>query len=619
MSIRSIYSFLRFIPVLALTFGVVAAGIAAPPPPGTPHTQTERPPASAKLVETMTLTPAALSAQPIVPRVQNTPDTVIKPNAEKILVRGERAWPPLPYSFANVVAADKPVVVLVDGPCYFAHNEQNAWYPLKEGQILVHGDLIRTGDHGYLAVAYSLRNLVLIKPKSGLRLRLDNGGADNGRPSLTFEPRFATVMLACEDATDISIESPKANFTLSRGEATVQVTRDGETYRAVRGDALVRLTGDRTHRKLAEGTYLEIAPDGKDHGPLRYDTSIETEAFRRFANLRERFAKELAAMSPEVTFKASDLLLNGTMIGRMPTDPTGFKVFTLGDRPAPKRLDLRFKLHPYPTPRDRFEIQLGTEVVYPVTELGDGGFACVFPTPSFPEIDLRLFGVDHLGRRQLVHRERIVIPNRSARIDAIRAFLHQLELAFTRADWQYVREHIAWDYRDSFGMTYDDFYRLIEDSLRQYRDVRLRLFPHNFNFQQDRVQVAVSYNLTAIAPSLIGRFESRGSDLLSLVEQDGQWKITSKFRGLFFQRFRHVLDERRGVIIGQVTNEIDGSPVSGATVSIAHTRYRTTTDGLGEYTFYNLPPGRYDLEISKNGFGSLTLTSVEVRATGTRY
>src|SRR5215470_7130170 len=60
-----------------------------------------------------------------------------------------------------------------------------------------------------------------------------------------------------------------------------------------------------------------------------------------------------------------------------------------------------------------------------------------------------------------------------------------------------------------------------------------------------------------------------------------------------------------GTVSGQVTDQQE-AVVSGAEVILLdiakNTRITTVTNEVGRYTFVNVPPGLYDLSVSKTGF-----------------
>jgi iron complex outermembrane receptor protein len=63
-----------------------------------------------------------------------------------------------------------------------------------------------------------------------------------------------------------------------------------------------------------------------------------------------------------------------------------------------------------------------------------------------------------------------------------------------------------------------------------------------------------------------------------------------------------------GKITGKVTDKNTGLPIPGATVSIPDLKTGTAADANGFYELKNLPAGKYLIQISAMGFGSLTQT-----------
>jgi hypothetical protein len=66
-----------------------------------------------------------------------------------------------------------------------------------------------------------------------------------------------------------------------------------------------------------------------------------------------------------------------------------------------------------------------------------------------------------------------------------------------------------------------------------------------------------------------------------------------------------------GTLEGQITNCIGGTPIAGAVVSLGN-GYMAVTDGTGNYSIGNLPPGDYDATVTRNGWlaggGMVTVT-----------
>ncbi len=67
-----------------------------------------------------------------------------------------------------------------------------------------------------------------------------------------------------------------------------------------------------------------------------------------------------------------------------------------------------------------------------------------------------------------------------------------------------------------------------------------------------------------------------------------------------------------GVIIGQVLNAKDRSPIVGANVVVQGTRYGSATDLDGRFAIQSIPPGHYALEITALGFATTIQPDVVV-------
>ena len=72
-----------------------------------------------------------------------------------------------------------------------------------------------------------------------------------------------------------------------------------------------------------------------------------------------------------------------------------------------------------------------------------------------------------------------------------------------------------------------------------------------------------------------------------------------------------MLAQQTGTVSGVVTRVQTGRPISGAEVVLSGIPLRTRTNDDGAYLLSNVPPGRYDIEISYRGLGAV-LVSVEV-------
>jgi iron complex outermembrane receptor protein len=62
----------------------------------------------------------------------------------------------------------------------------------------------------------------------------------------------------------------------------------------------------------------------------------------------------------------------------------------------------------------------------------------------------------------------------------------------------------------------------------------------------------------------------------------------------------------RGTITGRITDKKTGEPIAGVSVVIPDLKIGTSTNANGDYSFRNLPNGRYLIQITALGYGSVT-------------
>ncbi len=510
---------------------------------------------------------------------------------------------------------DQAALIFVDGPVYFHSLTTKGWKPAAMNQILLDTDSIRTGPNGYAAISFSTDNLILLHPNSGIRVKLKQSGS----PRLIVQVHKGEMLLSVSDSNDVAIEARQSQIFLQRGECSLRSSEKEETIRALHESTFIRLTGNVTPLKLPAGYQLLIDAKGKESKPERFDTIQEYAMFRRFRTALENFRGTNAGLSTDIAYQIDSVLVDGTYVSNLAVNEHGYRVINPGSKPAPRTLLFRMKVTPFPRPQDRFEIAITKDLVFPLKEAGDGFLEARIPTPGFPEFHLKVHYVDESDRRHRIYESNFVLSNRRRKIDEIKAFLTELTRRLERRDFIFFREQVSRDYRDWFGNTYFDFIKSLEDSLRNYRDIRLVLRPHTFTFKGDEVLVDVTYRLTALTSGWKMRYDDMGSDLLTLVHTSAGWQLRGKTRGLFLQRLRVATDLRLGVLRGQVKDEATGSPVRGAQVRILRTRYATVTDSMGEYIIHNIAPGTYDIEITKNGFGRLLITQMEIKPSGDRF
>ncbi|RCK77914.1 MAG: hypothetical protein OZSIB_1952 [Candidatus Ozemobacter sibiricus] len=510
---------------------------------------------------------------------------------------------------------DQLVAVFVDGPVWFNHLGQSEWKRVTQRQTFIDGDAIRTGNHGYAVLSWSTDNLLLIKPKSGVRFSIDA----RGQPQVLVRAHEATLLLSSRESRSVQIEGRHGALWVPHGEASIQANAQHDLVKCLAGEAEYRMLGSAQPVRIPEGYGLELDRRGQDSALTAYDMRMEYDAWRRFNTWLRNFDVVHERMTTELSYRVDAAMVNGVFVSNLEVDPDGYRILDPGADPAPREIHFKVKITPYPRPHDKFEVYLNKDLVYALREGREGYYEVRFRLPHFPEFPIKVHYIDSKGRRDRIFDGRFVVFNRHRKIAEVRHFLRQLAMAFERRDLLFLRDHISRDYRDWYGNTYWDFTRLLDDTLRQYRDLRLVLHPHSFIFRGDQVQVNLNYRLTALTGNWTWRYEDLGSELMTLVFADGDWRIRSKAKGLFFQRLKVAVDLRQGILRGRVLDEVSGRPVVGAQVKVLKTSFQTSTDSMGEYVFYNIPPGKYDVEITKNGFGKVTVSQVEVVPTGERH
>ncbi len=552
----------------------------------------------------------------------STPRSPVSPTALTVLIifmAGAAVAGPNP-DLTMAIAKDPYVrdqltAVFSDGPVFFNHLGQSEWRPVTTRQTFIDGDGIRTGNNGYVVLAFSTDNLLLVKPKSGIRFHMQPLGA----PRVLARVHEATLMLSVRDSQSIQVDGQRGTLWQANGEASFQSNGNHDIVKSLHGEAMFRIVGSKDPTKVPEGHSLEIDSRGQESPLSPFDTRMEYDSFRRFNTFLRNFDEVQRAMSTEISYKVDSVLVNGVFLSNLELDPDGYRIIDPGAEPVPREIHLQIKITPYPRPEDRFELYFSKDLIYALREGRDGFYEVRFPVPTFPEFFVKVHYMDSLGRADRIFENRFVIFNRHRRIEQVRVFLKQLSMSFERRDLVFLRDHVSREYRDSFGNTYFHFVRLLEDNLRKYQDIRLVLHPHTFKFKGEQILVNMNYKLSALTGSWLYRYEDLGAELMTLEFSDGDWRIRSKAKGMFFQAMKVAVDLRQGVLRGRVTDENSGYPIPGATVRLLNTAMKTVTDVMGEYVIYNIPTGKYDVEINKNGYGKVTVSKVEVYPTGERF
>ncbi|MBF0498639.1 MAG: carboxypeptidase regulatory-like domain-containing protein [Candidatus Riflebacteria bacterium] len=510
---------------------------------------------------------------------------------------------------------DRMTAVLVDGRVYFTRKGESRRLAVQPGQLFVDGDSVYTNDNAWLVMAFSTDNLIMLKPHGELRLNISAGAI----PHIRIEIKHGAMMLAARNSDRVEAVGIHATFFLNHGELACRCDGKTDEIFALHGTAFVRPIGAAKPIQVPESYGFMLDADGKESPVEAFDATAIQEEFRRFRTWLSNFDEANRMTCDQISYRVDEVFVNNTFLSHMETDENGFRILDPGPGFAPGLINIRLKLTPYPRPDDRFEIIVNKDLVYALREGRDGFYEVRIPLPSYPEFTLRIHSVDTRDRRNRIFECRFVIFNRHRKIEEIRGFLDRFALALERRDAVFLRDHISRDYRDAFGHSYFDFTRVLEETIDSYRDIRLVLHPHAFIFRRGQVQVDMNYRLTALSGNWDYRYEDLGDELMTLEFSDGDWRLKAKRRGLLFQRIKTSLDLRLGVLRGRVTDEFNGNSIVGATVRLLNTTYRTQTDAMGEYVFYHLPPGKYDVEITRNGYGKILVQKVDVYAIGRRF
>lgn len=506
------------------------------------------------------------------------------------------------------------MVMMCEGPVYYCKPEDRAWHKVQQGQTILHGYSLRTAAHGYLVLSWSSSNMIMVKPESGLRVVIQ----PQALTQLVLQLHNAELMLSARDSGLIEAEGRHGSLMVNHGDSSIVCSESGEIIRAVKGQAAYRMTGRAGPALVPESYSLEVAADGSEKPLQMFDPASEYDSFKRFANWLQRFDSLHRATSSEVPFQVDSVKVNGQFISNLNREGQ-FHILETPDGKVPQTILLQLKLTPYPGPSHRFELYLGKDLVYALREGRDDYFEVNFALPSIPEFIVTIHQVDSLDRRVRIFSAGFTVANRRAAEERARRFCRELSDSFSRRDQVWLRNNISRDFRDWQGNTWFDFLNMSEETLRRYRDIRLTLHPFRFEQKDGMMQVHLNYRLSALTGDWKFRFEDRGSDIYTLKAEDGRLKLYAKVSGMFFNRLKVAVDLRQGILRGRVTDERTRMPVSGVSVTVRGTTFHATTDSMGEYVIYNMPPGRYDLKFYKNGYGELTATTVTLKPAGETF
>lgn len=504
------------------------------------------------------------------------------------------------------------IVIMCDGPVYYCPSGEREWKRVKNGQSIMHGDSLRTLEHGYIVLSWGADDVVFVKPNSGLKAIIDPELKDY---SLCLQLFTAEIMISSRDSAQISTESRFGRSLVTMGDCSIISSDNQEIIRAAKGQTLFKQNLNREETTVPEGYVLEMEPSGAAKPLYQFNVATEYENYRRFENWLKRFEKKYQINSLEVAYKIDSVKVNGEFISNMQFENGLYSIET-ADKKVPKSILLQFKITPLPPPYQHFEVNLGKDLVYAVREGRDDYFEVNFELPSIPEFFVTINQVDSINRRIRVFNAGFTVFNKRLAELKAREFCKEMSEAVRKRDQLWFRKYVSKDFRDFQGNTWTDFALSAQTIMRNYRDIRFMIHPFRFEFRKGETLVHVNYRLTALTGNWRYRYEDKGSDIYTLKAEEGVWKLKSKVSGMFFNRMKTTLDLRKAVLKGRVIDERTGYPLEGVKVTIVGTAYTATTNSMGEYTIYSVEPGRYNIQFSKNGYGNITAASVTLSPAG---
>lgn len=504
------------------------------------------------------------------------------------------------------------IALFVDGPCFYCPPTEEKWHKVEPGMSFSDNYSIRTGDNGYLVMSWSENNLIFVKPQSGMRIK--QNAFMKGK--LELELYYSAVMVSARDSAGmITLVGRNISSSVVHGEMVFISEKQSETVKAVSGNVSYRLSGNIDKNALYEQEYVEIDSDGKNPIKRKFDQKTEYHSFRRFNTWLKRFENFHNSHSTEFKFKLNEIMINSQYFNSMRNE-NGMYVIESPDGTIPRQILFQAKINPYPSEQQRIELSLGHELVYVFREGRNGYHEVNFNIPSIPEFMVTVHYVDSLDRRIPIFKAGFTVQNKRMFEMAARQFCKDLTKAMSRRDEIWIREHVSDYYRDNLGNDRFNFIKSTEESFREFRDVRLYLTPFKFEYANGKIKIRVNYRLSALTLNWKFRYEKNGTEILTLVLENGEYKLAAKTAGLYFSLLKVTCDLRRAVLKGRVIDNMTGMPIEGAEVQLVGTPYKTVSNYLGEYVIYNITPGNYNVRFFKNGYGVISASNIALTPAG---
>ncbi len=501
--------------------------------------------------------------------------------------------------------------ISTEGPAFYCAKGEEVWRPIEPGMSFSDDYMIRTGSNAYLVLTWSAHNIIFVKPHSGLAVKQ----TPQMKNRLVLNVHHGELMVSARDSGGIvTVQGRGVAGQVVHGEMVFSSKDNHEVLKAVRGNCAYKLADETSSKGLMEHYFVEVEPEMV--GPHRkFFANAEYESFRRFESFMKRFEAYHRAFSDEFYFKLDSVRINDEFLNNMAKEGDFFVIKTKDGR-MPKSLLFQAKIQPYPGPNHRIELNLGDDLIYVFREGRNGYHEVNFELPEVPEFIVRVHFVDSHDRRMPMFSQGFCINNKARLEKKARDYVESMSDALSTRNSLWFRSYISQNYRDFMGNNRYDFVKSCEKAFREYRDARLRVRAFNVRVGDGKLFVRTNYEISALTSNHRYRYEKRGTELLTLVLEDGEYKLASKSGGLFFSGINVVVDLRRGLLQGQVFNELTGRPMAGVEVVLMGTSFRGVTDGMGKYMIANVPVGTYNVRFSKNGFGSITASGVAVVAAG---
>ncbi|NLM16852.1 MAG: carboxypeptidase regulatory-like domain-containing protein [Candidatus Riflebacteria bacterium] len=497
---------------------------------------------------------------------------------------------------------------MTDGAVWFLNSGGNTWKRVTNGQAFRHGESVRTGNNGYIAIIWQDKAAIFIKPNTAVRLLNPMATADVPAIQIHYGEVLASVL----EEGKLDIQTAHFEAAAEFSEVTVAVAENSSRITALAGRTSVIAEGQ--NPLLVEPGY-SLTFTQKEVSSERISLDQEYQSFRRFKNLLERLRVTERRRNKEISFSLESLELNGEYLANMPQEDGLYQIRT-PDYTIPKEIILQFRVFPPPPEPYRFEAEINKDLVFPIMELENAIHRVRFATPSIPEFYVKIFVIEESGNRRLLAHIGFSVINKNLATIAANKFIDGFRHAFEKKDLNWLMDNIDPEYRDHMGNSRSDFLKLFEDDLRNYRNITLWMRPFKFEYKNCDIAVHMNYRVSGLSRDFTYRYKDSGSEIFTLRPVNGKYMLHSKIAGMFFNRMRVAIDLRQSVLRGRVVDERNQSPMEGVKVTLQGTSHTAYTNSFGEYIFYNVKPGKYTVNFFKNGYANLTATNVELRPAG---